>query len=228
MSIENENLNEQNNVSPFDIEKIEEIHVPNVEFKDQKLSINGVVQEKYQYAGDQCFQKNNPNLLYFQAYVGGNKKENHAGRVIDINNPEKELLNITNDKDGNILVNGKKWDSLRGKSVYFGGYHVEVDPEGKKVVFFGTDERNKYSGNEEYSVIVNNEIWNTKFKSVNYASSVEGITYAFGGSRDENKFAIDDKEWIYNRFKDEEYRNQGMDEIINVKISKKGEVKVKL
>jgi len=224
MSIESKNLNEQKNVSPFDVEKIEEINVPNVEFKDQKLSINGVVQEKYEYAGDQRFQKNNPNLLYFQAYVGGTEKENHAGRVIDINNPEKELLNITNDKDENILVNGKKWDSLRGKSVYWGGYHVDVDPEGKKVVFFGTNESNKHSSNREYSVIVNNEIWNTKFKSINSASSVEGITYAFGGSRDENKFAINDKEWIYNRFKDEEYRNQGVDEINNVKISKKGEV----
>jgi len=226
MSTENKNLNEQENASPFVIEKIEEINVPNVEFKDQKLSINGVVQEKYNYAASSRFQKNNPNLLYFQAYVGDGENKDSAGRVIDINNPEKELLNITNDKDDNILVNGKKWDSLRGKSVYGGGFRVEVDPEGKKVVFSGTDESNKHSSNSEYSVIVNNEIWKTKFDSVEVASSVEGITYAFGGSRDKNKLAINDKEWAYKRFKGEEHRNQNMDEISNVKISKKGEVVV--
>lgn len=224
MSIESKNLNEQENVSPFDVEQIEEMNVPNVEFKDHKLSINGVVQEKYEYAGDQRFQKNNPNLLYFQAYVGGREKENHAGYVIDINNPEKELLNVTADKEKNILVNGKKWDSLRGKSVYWDGYNVDVDPEGKKVVFIGIDESDKYSSNREYSVIVNNETWKTKFKSVSCASSVGGVTYAFGGSREENKFAINDKEWIYNRFKNEKYHGGGLDEISNVKISEKGEV----
>jgi len=224
MSIENKNLNEQENLSPFNIEKVEEIKLPNVEIKDGKLLIDGVVQEKYNYVDDESFQKNNSDLLYFNASVGENESKNRAGRIIDIKNPEKELVVVNEDKDKNILVNGNKWDSLRGKNVYWGGYRVEFDPEGKKIVFWSSEGDETRRGGDAYSVVVNNQVWNTKFDSISEASSKGGIAYAFGGSQSKNKFAVEDKEWKYNHFKNEKYAGGGLDEIRNVKVTKNGNV----
>ena len=226
MSIENKNLNEQGEISPFNVEEIEEIKLPNIEVKNGKLLIDGVTQEKYEHVTDESFQKNNPDLLYFNGYAGGTEDKNSAGRIIDIKNPEKELVAVNKDKDNNILVNGHKWDSLRGKNIYWGGYRVKVDPEGGKIVFWSSDgdETRRGDSNPAYSVIVNNQIWNTKFDSISEASSEGGIAYAFGGSGLKNKLAIEDKEWEYNRFKNEEYVGGGLDEIVNAKVSKNGSV----
>jgi len=226
MSIENNNLNERENLSPFDVETMEEIKLPNIEVKNGKLSIDGITQEQYEWVNDESFQKDNPDLLYFNGYAGGTEDNNFAGRIIDIKNPEKELVAVNKDKDNNILVNGHKWDSLRGKNIYWGGYRVKFDPDGKKIVFWSSDgdETRRGDSAPAYSVIVNNQVWNTKFDSISEASSEGGLAYAFGGSGSKNKLAVEDKEWKYNRFKNEKYVGGGLDEIVNAKVSKNGSV----
>lgn len=203
------------NLSPLHVEKIEEIKRPKIEItKDGKLSIDGVIQEKYTDVDfDKNPQKNNSDLIQFRAF-SDSKREDHNSYIIDVKNPEKELLVISQDKNKTILVNGNKWDALQGKDVYFGGYHVEVDPEGKKVVF-------RETGHDNESVIVNNVEWKTKFKDgIRFATSRFGTTYALGGGVWYSKLVVDDKEWIYP--KSEQGNSAHGDEIRDAVVSKNG------
>lgn len=221
MSIENKNFNESKDVSPFDIEKIEEIKIPNAKVDGMKLFIDGNEQEKYSAVTDQKNLKSDPNLLYFNAVEKSANLD--GGRIIDINNPDKELVFVDTDKNGDTFVNGRKWDSLRNKKVYFGGFHVEVDPEVKNIVFRGMVEDSQGSSRRTYYVISNNQTWNTKFNEFNTIATNGETVYSFGGEGEGNKLVIDDKEWIYNRQNNKEYHN-GIDKINNAKVSKKGTV----
>ena len=138
----NDQQEQEKNLSPFTVEKIEGGAQPKVEIKDHKLFINGEEQKQYLEVAtswgtndDLKKQKNNSNLVQFQAKTGGGDSKGYRTRVIDITNPTKELLTIDKDEKGDILVNGQKWNSLLGKDIYWGGYRAEVDPEGGKVVF---------------------------------------------------------------------------------------------
>ena len=223
MSMEKKNLNEQENLSPFDIEKIEEIKIPKVEVHDGvQLSVGGEVQNQYNRINPHnkfSFQKNNENLVHFSgtAVIDDEKESEWAERVIDVNEPKKELLNIIKDEEKNILVNGKKWDSLRGKDVYFGGYRVEIDPEGKKIVFAETGHKNQ-------SVIVNNSEWKTKFNGIQFATSRFGNVYAIGDTDfyQNSRLVVDDKEWVYQKFTAES--NQEKDHVVNATIGKNDQV----
>ncbi len=211
--MENQNL-KQESLSPFDVEKIEEIKHTNVEIKDDQLLIDGVIQGKYSNVDDKRLQKNNSNLVYFNASMNGAEEGSWAGRVIDVNNPEKELLEVKTDKkDDTILVNGSKWDSLRGKDVYFGGYHVEIDPQGEKIVFTEL-------GKDKSSIIVNNTEWQTKFKGVQFATSSFGVVYAIVDNDfyEHTRLLVDDKEWVYPKFSAE--LNQQKDHVVNATIGK--------
>ncbi len=219
MSMENKNLNEQENLSPFDIEKIEEIKIPNVQNVEGQLFVDGDIVEKYQLShGDKPRNLiNNPNLLYFDASVGGTETKNWAGRIMDIESPDKELLTVSRDEKENILVNGQKWDALAGKKVFFGGYRVEIDPEGKKIVFAETGHKNQ-------SVIVNNSEWKTKLDGIQFATSRFGTPYAIGDVDfyQNSRLIVDDKEWIYPKFKSES--NEMKDHVVNASVGKNGQV----
>ena len=213
--------------SPFTIEKIDAVSIPSVEFKDNKLFIAGIEQAQYSAVngGTKKFQKNNSELLSFGASVGEERDDkNGQTRVIDVNHPETELAVINGyETRGRTVtaVNGKVWDSLAGKTIYYGGYFVEVDPEGNKVVFRQTD-----SG-ENNAVIVNNTEWRTHFNNIILATSRFGIVYAIGGEGGRNhgpqKLVIDDIEWVYNKFK-EEKQQESYDDVRNAVVSKNGRV----
>jgi hypothetical protein len=200
MSIEQiDNSNEENGL-PYTVEKIENIHRPEVEINAEgQLIIDGKIEEKYSRVdrSSKRTQKNNPNIVYFNAMDAGDDYKTNAGRIIDITNPEQELLQIKKNDKEDILVNGVEWNALKGKKVYFGGYRVEIDSEGQKIVFAET-------GHEKQSVIVNNAEWNTKFNGITTASSKYGIPYAIESN---GKLVIDDKEWIYPTVTEEEKNN---------------------
>jgi len=189
------------NPSPFSVEKIDAVSTSLVEFKDEKLFINGVLQTKYSHVNRDHSrrQRSDPNLLHFQATVGdASEEKNFRERVVDINHPEIELAAIGRKgkyEDGLIAVNDQVWDSLKGKNIYSGGYLAEVDPDGKKVVFHTADDRNNV-------VIINNVEWRTRFDRIHFAASRFGIVYAVGSRKDqEPMLVVDDKEWVYPKFK---------------------------
>lgn len=226
MSIETK-TSPENQSSPFNVEKIEPINMPVIETTDDyRLSINGVVQEKYKNVSKlrPGFQKNNPNLLYFDAFTGDKQEKIQPVHVIDISNPGEEVLTITKDREENVLVNGSKWDSLRGReSLYYGGYYVEVDPDGGKVVFHEIEGKNR-------TVIVNNAEWKTKFDEIHLATSRFGTAYAAGKQGGEQMLVVEDKKWEYPQFnpvdpKDSRHRYEyDSDSIRDAIISKNNQV----
>jgi len=218
--------------SPFIIEKIDNINIPKVEVKEENnernLEINGSVafENVRIYSGDKLrFQENNPNILQIRHL---RKDDHNVTSVIDINDPKKELLTISNERvktfggeKEQMLINGKKWDSLDYLNIYWDGYRVEVDPEGKKIVFCG-HEGEDYKSSAKWEVVVNNQKWNTKFDDhINIASSVGGTVYALGGPHNANKLAINDKEWMYKKYKSDRF---SPDEIKDVGVSPDGAV----
>lgn len=212
-----ENSFETNQASPFNVEQLplENLKNTSASIDKEKLIINGHTVDMYARAAFKDptpeFQKNNSNLLKFDAC--DTTEGSWAHRVVDVTNPEKELLKINQDQNKNILVNGNKWSALEGKDVYFGGYRAEVDPEGKKIIFSTVK-------NENNSVIVNNQEWATRFnKHISLATSRNGTAYAMT----QNQLVIEDKEWLWNKTQKEGYTNSP-DSLENAVVGKTGTV----
>jgi len=194
-------------LSPFNVEKIGAVSIPSVEFKDNQLVIDGVPQTQYTNVHEEGHtrrQRNNPDLFYFSATEERSDKKRGSliARVVDVNHPETVLLTISHpDKergDDAVIVNGVEWNSLHGKSdIYSGGYHVEVDSEGKKVVFY------QHGHNQNNAVIVNDREWNNKFTSIQSATSRFGTVYVVGSKKGGNfnseLLVVDDKEWFFTK-----------------------------
>jgi predicted DNA-binding ribbon-helix-helix protein len=224
------NPNNSEDILPFNVEKIKEIKIPVVEMNYDKnnrgpLRIDGKEQKKYTHMLEP--RRLGSNLYSFYSPTDKNLI------VIDVKNPDKELVHAEFLEPGNILINGKKWDSLENKKLNFSA--IAVDPETKNIALM-TEEKDFNTNAYFDRVIVNDRIWDIKFDKP--ASSYDTIhpplgvsgeyVYAFGGKGEGNKLIINNKEWICSRFKQQErghsLKNRGFDEIKKVKISKKGTV----
>jgi hypothetical protein len=208
---------EQENLSPFKVEPIQPVY-PTIK-NDQwarseggagRLLINGEIQQQYNVVQHLSFQKNNPNLLSFRAkFKASDEEAEYMDVVVDSRNPDRMLLTIKNEKKYNYnnetvsrtFVNGKEWNSL--ERIY--NYDFEIDPDGKKIVFYGPSGNGAGNKRDIERVIVNNEFWETQFPDgIAFATSVGGTVYALGGGAGldkENKLVIEDKEWHISRLK---------------------------
>ncbi|MEO5646511.1 MAG: hypothetical protein ABIO57_01940 [Candidatus Paceibacterota bacterium] len=220
----------QENALPYSVEKIEDLQRPEVGVKSNQLLINGEVLGGYKHVSDVSPQKNNSDLVYFNAVKEGEESSYNTGRIIDINNPEKELVTITASDNRNyrdskkFFVNGNEWNSLQGKNIYFSGYHVEHDPIGNKTVFRA--HKDHAINGSKAAVIVNNREWNTGFSEIQKATSEYGTAYALADGR----LVIEDKEWLYPKYSEQQKKDNyslnwnGLDTISEARIGKNGEV----
>jgi|GEM_PF-5811537 len=201
----------ENNL-PYDIEQIEPLKLANPEVKDGSLFINSKKQNQYKDIYSKIEpQHNNQDIIRFPAYRGDTFEDKDFGdRAINVNEPEKELLNVqrlpaeNSNNRREVIVNGRPWNSLNADSEQ--GFKIEVDPLSKTVV-----------ANTYQEVIVNNTKWQTQFKkddreSFHFATCYNGTTYAIGG----RKLFINDREWASN--------NIGGDSVENAVINKNKKV----
>jgi hypothetical protein len=205
---------------PYVVEAIEPIQRPRLETTPEGLLvINGQVQERYSHiefrSWDNGRQHNNPDIISFKTVIVESAQDKKSEAkwsyvAVDINHPEKELLNIQNDEDS-YVVNGRHWPSLDGKRIYHRGVMAEVDPLGQTVVF-----------HENKSVIVNNQVWQSKFEHIDFATSYNGRAYAVGDGR----LVIQDRPWNYEAGPRNLHRQEDKqeDKIETAQLNKQGKV----
>jgi hypothetical protein len=195
--------------SPFIIEKLKKPARPVVEAvpvggsKRNKLLIGGKVQE--QYSGVRLnqypFQRNNPNIVKFAATTGEEYgREGWGQRFIDIRNGKELATIVLTEDERSILVNGQRWSSITENSSHVGQSYSseEYDPEGGKMVLTKNPDRGMHSATQ---VIVNDSVWNTQLRYIEFATSRFGTVYAIGmdsrqsGNIARRRLFINDKQW---------------------------------
>lgn len=164
--------------------------------RQQLKIIDGVSYENLRNTGDTDGSYEN----FLQAHGENNSY------FINLNNPtEYVTFKETRDeheKGEAPKINEIRWESLKNKKIYSGGFCVKIDFPNKKIMFAAWD------GKE---FIVNNREWNFKAKEwANYGVE-NGIAYAM--TRD--TLVLDDKKWNENPIKSE--REEGKEAISNLK-----------